>query len=169
MKQRIGSIAVRLFVLGFMLCSRLVPSIARVFINMAGVSRKTFAFCLLIVLLMSTLGVDLVYGQASSFSVRGNVTEADGTAVGEGYTVKAVNQRVSGWSIYTDGKTRANGSYTDITFIDFFGKTTNVGDQIVLTVSENATGQTKGRKVYTVTQQMVTDTVSYTHLRAHET
>ena len=117
----------------------------------------TYVSLLLIVLLMSTLGVDVVYGQASSFSVRGNVTEADGTAVGEGYTVKAVNQRVSGWSIYTDGRTRADGSYTDITFIDFFGKTTNVGDQIVLTVDENATGQTKGRKVYTVTQQMVTD------------
>ena len=94
---------------------------------------------------------------SSSFSVRGNVTEADGTAVGEGYMVKAVNQRVSGWSIYTDGKTRADGSYTDINFIDFLGKTTNAGDQIVLTVVEEATGQTKGEKIYTITQQMVTD------------
>lgn len=84
------------------------------------------------------------------------MTEADGTAVGEGYTVKAVNQQVSGWSIYTDGKTRVDGSYTDIIFIDFFGKTTNAGNQIVLTVIEKATGQTKGKKVFTVTQQMVT-------------
>ena len=119
-------------------------------------NKVTCVSLLLIVLLTLTLGLDSVYGQAPSFSIRGNVTEADGTAVGEGYTVKGVNQRVSGWSIYTDGRTRADGSYTDITFIDFFGKTTNVGDQIVLTVDENATGQTKGRKVYTVTQQMVT-------------
>ena len=119
-------------------------------------NKVTCVSFLLIVLLTLTLGLDSVYGQAPSFSIRGNVTEADGTAVGEGYTVKGVNQRVSSWSIYTDGRTRADGSYTDIMFMDFFGKTTNVGDQIVLTVDENATGQTKGRKVYTVTQQMVT-------------
>ena len=116
-------------------------------------NKVTYASVLLIVLLTVTFGLDSVYGQ---FSIRGNVTEADGTAVGVGYTVKAVNQQVSGWSIYTDGKTRVDGSYTDITFIDFFGKTTNAGNQIVLTVVENATGQTKGRKVYTVTQQAVT-------------
>ena len=127
--------------------------ITRVFISMSGISKRTFALCLLIVLLTVTFSLDSVYGQ---FSIRGNVTEADGTAVGVGYTVKAVNQQVSGWSIYTDGKTRVDGSYTDIPFIDFFGKTTNAGNQIVLTVIEKATGQTKGRKVYTVTQQMVT-------------
>ena len=134
MKQRIGSIAVRLFVLGFVLHNRLGSSITRVFISMAGISKRTFALSLFFVLLTSTLGLDSVYGQAPSFSIRGNVTEADGTAVGEGYTVKGVNQRVSSWSIYTDGRTRADGSYTDIMFMDFFGKTTNVGDQIVLTV-----------------------------------
>ncbi|MAE17334.1 hypothetical protein CMK12_00070, partial [Candidatus Poribacteria bacterium] len=73
-------------------------------------NKVTCVSFLLIVLLTLTLGLDSVYGQAPSFSIRGNVTEADGTAVGEGYTVKAVNQRVSGWSIYTDGKTRADGS-----------------------------------------------------------
>ena len=97
---------------------------------------RTPYYLILVVALMATFGASSVFGQAPSFSIRGKVTEADGTAVGAGYTVKAVNQEVSGWSIYTDGKTRANGSYTDITFIDFFGKTTDVGHQIVLTVVE---------------------------------
>ena len=100
----------------------------------------TYVSLLLIVLLMSTLGVDVVYGQASSFSVRGNVTEADGTAVGEGYTVKAVNQRVSGSSIYSHGKKSPFCAYMDIMFKQFFGTISNVGVQLVWTVSENATG-----------------------------
>ena len=132
--------------------------IAKRLINVAG----TRPSLILVIFLIATFSLDSVYGQ---FSIRGNVTEADGTAVGAGYTVKAVNQQVSGWSIYTDGKTRVDGSYTDITFVDFFGKTTNAGNQIVLTVVENATGQTKGRKVYTVTQQAVTDMYAGVNIR----
>ena len=64
MKQRIGSIAVRLFVLGFVLHNRLGSSITRVFISMAGISKRTFALCLFFVLLTLILGLDSVYGKA---------------------------------------------------------------------------------------------------------
>ena len=64
-------------------------------------NKVTFASVLLIVLLTVTFGLDSVYGQ---FSIRGNVTEADGTAVGGGYTVKAVNlygrKNEGRWFIY---------------------------------------------------------------------
>ena len=116
-----------------------------IFIRRMKVSGTPY-YLVLVISLMATFGAGSVYGQAPNFSIRGNVTEADGTAVGEGYTVKAVNQRVPKWFIYADGATRVDGSYTDIIFIDL-SNTTNVGDQIVLTVVENATGQTKGRKV----------------------
>ncbi|MDP7280770.1 MAG: cohesin domain-containing protein, partial [Candidatus Poribacteria bacterium] len=90
--------------------------------------------------------------QTDSLTLSGTVYNVDGTLAGAGYSVVTENQRVSsGWLTEPKTETREDGTFTT-SFLDIFGSNrTKVGDQIVITVTEKATNQIKGRQTYIVT------------------
>ncbi|MDP7281136.1 MAG: Ig-like domain-containing protein, partial [Candidatus Poribacteria bacterium] len=115
--------------------------------------RKQGRFCfLLLVTLISTLLPQAGQAQADSLLLSGTVKNVDGTVAGAGYSVVTENQRVkSGWFAELTTETRDDGTFST-NFIDVFGPNkTEVGDQIIITVTEIATGKIKGKKTYTVT------------------
>jgi len=116
--------------------------------------RKQRWFCFLfIVTLISALLPQVGQTQGTdSFTLSGTVKNVDGTVAGIGYSVVTENQRVkSGWLTEPKTDTRTAGTFTT-SFIDIFGSNrTNVGDQIVITVTEKATNKVKGKKTYAVT------------------
>ena len=89
-----------------------------------------------------------------SFNLVGAVKKVDGTPVGQGFTVKAVNNRNQVNFIPTNGApTRADGTY-NLSWGDFFGPTVDVGDEIRITV-EDSSNQVVGSQTYIVTQAAV--------------
>ena len=94
--------------------------------------------------------------ETDSFVLSGTVKNVDGTVVGHGYSVVTENQRVkSGWFTEPRTETRGDGTFTTI-FLDIFGpKRTKVGDQIVITVTEKATGNLIALTSYTGTVEDV--------------
>jgi len=100
-----------------------------------------------------TLFSSIVTGQETDvFTIKGVVKHEDGVIVGGGYSVVTENKRVtSGWLTDPKSETRSDGSFTT-SFFDIFGSNrTKVGDQIIITVTEDATNKIKGQKTYTVT------------------
>merc|ERR1712093_869393 len=85
-------------------------------------------------------------------TLNGTVQNVDGTVAGAGYSVVTENQRVkSGWLTEPKADTRADGTFT-VSFLDIFGPNrTKVGDQLVITITEVASGKIKEKKTYTVT------------------
>ena len=75
------------------------------------------------------------------------MTGVDGKAVGLGYTVKAVNQRVPAGQFI---RMEIEEPMERIPFMDVLGKTTSVGYQIVLTVI----GIRKARRLVPLFRQM---------------
>ena len=92
--------------------------------------------------------------ETDSFVLLGTVKDVDGTVIGVGYSVVTENQRVkSGWLVEPRAETRTDGTFTT-NFLDVFGSNrTKVGDQIVITVTEKATGNLIALTSYTVTAE----------------
>ena len=121
-------------------------------------NKGTHVCLLLVASLVYGLAGGVAYGQETStdnFSLSGTVMGADGMAVGEGFTVSAVAERLNIDLIPATGfSTRADGTY-DLRYLDFLDRTINVGDSIRITVTEDATGKVVGRKTYIVTEGAV--------------
>ena len=122
--------------------------------------RKQGRFCfLLLVTLISTLLPQAGQTQETdSFTLKGEVKDAEGIAAGAGYKVEtdniSANERLGSkvkWLAEPITETREDSTFTT-SFLDIFGPNrTKVGDQIVITVTEKATNKIKGKKTYTVT------------------
>ena len=114
--------------------------------------RKQRWICFLfIVTLISALLPHVLQAQETdstdSFTLNGTVQNVDGTVAGAGYSVVTENQRVkSGWLTEPKADTRADGTFT-VSFLDIFGPNrTKVGDQLIITITEVASGKIKGKK-----------------------
>ena len=122
-------------------------------------NKGTHVCLLLVASLVYGLAGGVAYGQETStdsFELSGTVRGADGMAVGEGFTVKAVAERFSISLTPSAGfSTRADGTYF-LSYLDFLDRTIDVGDSIRITVTEDATGKVVGRKTYIVTEEAVT-------------
>ena len=114
--------------------------------------QKWFCFLFIITLISALLPQVLQAQETDSFTLNGTVQNVDGTVAGAGYSVVTENQRVkSGWLTEPKADTRADGTFT-VSFLDIFGPNrTKVGDQLVITITEVASGKIKGKKTYTVT------------------
>ena len=118
-----------------------------------GINSNFISISHLIITLAFTLFSSISTGQETDvFTIKGVVKYGDRVTVGGGYSVVTENKRVtSGWLTDPKAETRSDGSFTT-SFFDIFGSNrTKVGDQIVITVTENATNKIKGQKTYTVT------------------
>ncbi|MCH8219312.1 MAG: hypothetical protein IH892_21365, partial [Planctomycetes bacterium] len=105
-------------------------------------------------LLMSSIQAVEAQG-TETFRLEGTVRKVTDGPVGEGFAVEAINQRVlTGWLADPVAKTRDDGSYTIVYLDPFGGRTTNVNDEIRITVTDG-TGKRVGGKTYTVTQAAV--------------
>jgi PKD repeat protein len=119
-------------------------------------NKGTHVCLLLVASLVYGLAGGVAYGQETStdtFDLSGTVMGADDMAVGEGFTVSAVAERLDVALI--PFSTRADGTY-DLRYLDSLGRTIDVGDSIRITVTEDATGKEVGGKTYIVTEGAVT-------------
>ncbi|MCH8296130.1 hypothetical protein IH992_34055, partial [Candidatus Poribacteria bacterium] len=105
-------------------------------------------------LLMSSIQAVEAQG-TETFRLEGTVRKVTDGPVGEGFAVEAINQRVpTGWLLELSTNTLDDGTYTIIFFNPIAGLTTNVDDELQITVTD-ANGNVVGRKTYVVTQEAV--------------
>ena len=108
-------------------------------------------------LLMSSIQAVEAQG-TETFILEGTIRKVTDEPVGGGFTVEAINQRVpTGWLGGLDlisTNTLDDGTYTIIFFNPIAGLTTNVDDELQITVTD-ANGNVVGRKTYVVTQEAV--------------